>query len=297
MRRWLRAVALGAVAALAVAGCGTPEGTDGDLTDDWKLPAAPVVFQPANGVCHPFHQEIGYVTSYQPVDCGQQHLAETVHLGALTGAHAERGTPPAAGSAARQAAFAECHREATRALGADWRTGRLGLSVVFPSPNGWRGGARWFRCDLLERASLDRDAPQQRTAGLKGALKAASPLAYGCFKAELVSGDVRAMAPTSCARKHDAEFVGVYEAPAGSFAAFDKNDAKVHRECLKKVAAYAKVPDDGNLKYRAGTIAYQPDEDEWQDGNRGVKCFLWLSGKLTRSVKGGGTKALPIQYA
>ncbi|WDZ82343.1 septum formation family protein [Micromonospora cathayae] len=299
MRRWLRAGALGAVAALALAGCGVPEGTDGDLADDWKLPAAPAVFQPENGTCHPFHQQIGYVTSYQPVACTTEHLTETVHLGTLTGANAERSTPPPVGSTPRQAAYAECQREIARVLGADWRSGRIGLSIVFPSPAGWRGGARWFRCDLVEQTSLELDDPKKRTTSLAGALKPGSPLTYGCFNATLdAARRVDEMNPVACTKQHNAEFVGVHEAAAGSYAAFEKNDEKIHRACLKLVAKYAKLPDDSNLKYRSGTIAYQPDEDEWADGNRGVKCFVWTDKrKLTRSVKGGGTKALPIQYA
>jgi hypothetical protein len=56
------------------------------------------------------------------------------------------------------------------------------------------------------------------------------------------------------------------------------------------------VPDDANVQYRAGTIFYHPYEQEWKDGNRGVQCFLWVSDRsLTRSMKGAGSKALPIR--
>ena len=43
------------------------------------------------------------------------------------------------------------------------------------------------------------------------------------------------------------------------------------------------MPNNSDLQYRAGTIFYHPYEQEWQNGNRGVQCFLWLDDRnLTR---------------
>ena len=68
-----------------------------------------------------------------------------------------------------------------------------------------------------------------------------------------------------------------------------------HRACRTLIAKYAKVPDNGDLQYRAGSIYYHPYEREWRNGNRGVQCFLWVSDRnLTRSVKGAGAKGLPV---
>lgn len=56
------------------------------------------------------------------------------------------------------------------------------------------------------------------------------------------------------------------------------------------------MPDDGALVYRTGTYLYGPDEEQWAAGDRGVRCLLWLSNRdLTRSVKGAGTKGLPVR--
>ncbi|MEU8052609.1 septum formation family protein [Micromonospora haikouensis] len=295
MRRWWTAVAVSAGAALALAGCGTPAGLDGDLADDWRTMAAPTQFVPAAGTCHTVFADVGYLSGYNPVDCATSHRVETLHVGTLTGAAAELSAPPAAGSAGMKAVRAECDREVNKALGADWRAGRLFLSPVFPSRHAWSGGARWFRCDVSEVESVDDPSAVPRTGSLAGALKGASALAHRCFNPKIKKDDVQEMTPVACTRKHRVEFVGVYQAPDISFAQVDKNRMRIHKGCRTLIASYAKVPNNGDLEYRAGTIFYHPFEQEWKDGNRGVQCFLWVDRDLTRSVKGVGTRGLPVQ--
>ncbi|MEU4774394.1 septum formation family protein [Micromonospora sp. NPDC023644] len=295
MRRWWTAATVGAVAALALAGCGAPAGTDRDLTDDWPAPAAPQAFVPAAGVCHAAVQDVGYLTAYHPLDCALSHRTETVHVGTLTGAAADRATPPPAGSAGMRVARAECDTKVGEVVGGDWRSGRLGLSVVLPSPQAWGGGARWFRCDLSEQTSLDEASPKARTGSLKGALTGAAPLAHRCFNPKVRADDVREMVPVPCTSRHRAEFVGVWQAPDTTYDAFRRDNLKVHRACRTLIAKFARVPDNGDLQYRAGSIYYHPFEQEWRNGNRGVQCFLWVSDRsLTRSMKGAGTKGLPV---
>ncbi|MEH1100743.1 septum formation family protein [Micromonospora sp. CPCC 205561] len=294
MRRWWTAAAAGAVAALALTGCAAPAGTDRDLTDDWPGPAAPQAFVPAAGVCHVGAQDVGYLSAYHPVDCAQSHRTETVHVGTLTGAGADRSTPPPAGSEGMRAARGECDRKVNEVVGGDWRAGRLAVGVVLPSPQAWSGGARWFRCDLSEQTSLDEAGPKTRTGSLKGALTGAAPLAHRCFNPKVRADDIREMTPVSCTSKHRAEFVGVWQAPETSYDAFTRDNMKVHRACLTLIAKYAKVPDNGDLRYRAGSIYYHPHEREWRNGNRGVQCFLWVDRNLTRSMRGAGTKGLPV---
>jgi hypothetical protein len=295
MRRWLTSVALGGVAALALAGCVNPAGVDGDLTDDWAAFDEPTVFVPVAGTCHPRFQEIGFLSTYQPVDCGDTHTVETVHLGTFPGKDAERSTPPPAGSPGMRAAFRECDKKATGMLGADWRTGRLTLSVVPPSSYAWTGGARWYRCDLSEIESLDNNDLVARTSSLKDALRGPSPLSYGCFAPKLVDDEVEEMKAVVCSKPHRSEFAGIYTAPDVSYDAFEKSDERVRKGCLAVIASFAKVPNDGDLRYRTGWISYYPREDEWKAGDRGVHCFLWIGDRnLTRSLKRAGTKGLPI---
>ena len=61
------------------------------------------------------------------------------------------------------------------------------------------------------------------------------------------------------------------------------------------VGSKVRVPVDGKLRYRTGTSFQLPSEEAWTRGDRGVRCFFWSGGeKVTRSIRGGGTKALPV---
>ncbi len=296
MRRWWTATAVGVTAVLALAGCGGPGGVDRDLSDDWPALPAAKAFVPEAGACHATVQDVGYLSGYNPIDCTVSHRAETLHVGTLTGPDADRSAPPRAGSTGMRTARAECDQQATKAIGADWRSGRVILSVVFPSALAWTGGARWFRCDVSEVASLDDASITPRTATLRGALKPGSPLAFGCFTPKLVKDDIEEMRPVACTAKHHAEFVGVYQFPDVPYAQFQRSSERMHKSCRSLVAKYVNVPDNSDMQYRAGTIVYHPLEEEWKNGNRGVQCFLWLSNRaLTRSVKGAGSKGLPVR--
>ncbi|SCF48058.1 Septum formation [Micromonospora matsumotoense] len=296
MRRCGTAVATVAAAALALAGCVTPAGVDRDLTDEWPALAVPQVFVPTEGVCHTGVQDVGYLSGGNPVDCAGTHHTETMHVGILTGAPAGLTAPPATGSPAVRAVRAECDREVRREIGADWRAGRLGLTVVLPSAQGWTGGARWFRCDLGEISSIDEPGIRPRTGSLRGALADDTGLGLGCFNPKVTRDDVRAMKAVSCTAPHHAEFVGVWQAPDVSYAEFRRTADRTHRGCLGLIARHTGVPDNGDLKLRAGSIYYHPVEREWRSGNHGVQCFLWLSDRtLTRTLKNAGPHSLPLR--
>ncbi|MGR6321688.1 septum formation family protein [Micromonospora soli] len=300
MRRW-RGLVAAALSTVALAGCGTPAGLDGDLTDDWRPVGAVTQFAPKAGDCHLIAAPTSYLTSYQPVDCARAHLVETFHLGTFTGPLAERPTPPKVGSAALRPAFAECAAKATAFVGGDWRGARLTIQVVPPSPPGWQGGARWFRCDMYELNAIDgdpdyahgqSDLASQHAGSLRGALKGASPLAYGC----LTTTSWDSFLQTSCTKSHQYEYVGTWTAPDGRFEeAAAGRETSIHARCRTLVARYAKVPVDRALPYRTGTAFRLPSEEAWARGDRGIRCFYWSSGKkVTRSIRGGGPRVLPI---
>ncbi|MEH1013363.1 septum formation family protein [Micromonospora sp. CPCC 206060] len=296
MRRWLTAVALGGTVALALTGCANPAGVDGELTDDWAMVSEAKSFVPDAGVCLPSGDNPGLFSSYNPLDCAENHQIEVVHVGTLTGANAERTSPPPEDSPAAREAFAECDRAASTAVGAEWRGGRLSLNVGFPPPAGWAGGARWFRCDLAEITSLDDRSMVMRKGSLTGALKDGSALAHTCFSPKISGDDVEEMRPVSCTSKHRAEFAGTYTAPDTSYDAFVRNSEAIHKSCRKVIASFAKVPNDSRLVYRTGSIFYPPQEEAWDKGDRGVQCFVWVSNRdLTGSVKGNGAKLLPVR--
>jgi hypothetical protein len=295
MRRWWAGMATCAAATLALTGCaGGPAGVDGDLTNNWATIGAPEAFVPLSGVCHLRLHEAA-VNTYRPVDCVAPHRAETVHVGTLTGQDAGEQAPPPVGSPTFGSARAECEKKANELLGADWRTGRLALTVLVPQAEAWSGGARWYRCDLSEIESLDNDKPVPRTGSLKGALAGpASPLAHTCFNPKMIRDDINFMAPVPCDQPHHAEFAGIYLAPDTTLQEFSKDATSAHKACMGVIASFAKVPNNVDIGLRVGSIYYHPDEDGWLAGNRGVQCFLWVNDRdLTRSVKGAGPAALP----
>jgi hypothetical protein len=251
-------------------------------------------------VCHDAaYSASGPLEAFAPVDCAESHRAETVYVGTFAGAAAGGTAPPTKGSAEWRAAYAECDDRTRTFLGGDFRYGRLWLGVVLPSASGWRGGARWFRCDVFEVPNVEEfDDPVAREGSLKGALAAPSPLALGCFQVTAsADGSIDSMAASACTKAHNSEFVGVFTAPAGS--AYPKTDAdwtRMHTGCRTAVAGYVKVPNDDELRFRTGTVAVPNLQDDWQSGNTGVRCYLYLkAAKFTRSLKGAGSKALPAR--
>jgi len=297
MRRW------GLVAAslmlLAASGCGSGGDVDGDLTNDWGAMAAATAFQPAAETCHLSNfAKSGPRATYEEVDCDVLHRTETVYVGQFTSDAAE---PPDNSSAASRAAYRTCDEKTTEYVGGPWRHARLWIGVTHPSPPAWTGGARWFRCEVVELDSIEDDgALVQRTGSLRGVLvNGTSDLMLTCYAIKLDdAGAIDTMPPAKCTDKHNAEFAGLWEAPAK--ASYPKGDTaweEFHDGCRTVVAGYVGVPDDADLQYRTGVVSLPGNADVWAQGDHGVRCYLWLDGAaLTTSLKGAGVKALPVQF-
>lgn len=292
---------------LLLAGCALPDGVDADLVGGWAGMPEPVGFVPEAEVCHDdqFRDNVT-LSGYEPVPCDQRHVLDTVHVGRFDGEAADRSTPPPPGSPEMRTAYQECDSAATDYLGADHRHGRLWLGVALPTRYAWDGGARWFRCDLgVWRDHESRPELVRHDVELRGALAERSEVSLGCY-APIVASDeddgsedefIEEMKPVRCSDPHSAEFVGVWTAPDTSFPDLDNEDdwLRVHRECRSLVADYVGVPDDGDLEYRTGTIVTGLAEWEWEAGDRGFRCYLWLSDReFNESLKDAGTSGLPL---
>jgi hypothetical protein len=294
MRRWLVALALAGTTAATMSGCLRQHGADGDLTDDWPAIPAPRLFMPATDSCLPRITAIVQAGTYETVDCARNHLAEAVHVGMFTGPGGNAGNRPEPGSDMLRTARAECDQRAREVLGGDWHSARLTLNIALPSTTAWLGGARWYRCDLSETDSIDNTRPVNRTGSLRGAMIGDSPLTHRCFDPKLIGDNLNYMAPVLCTEPHRAEFVGVYVERDMTWVQFTKADQQVHRRCRALIANFASVPNNSDLPYRAGSIFYPPSQREWEEGDRGVRCFLWSDDrKLTRSMRGAGPQGLP----
>ncbi len=297
MRRWIAATAATATA-LVLAGCTElPAGTDGDVTNGWAAIAGPTPVTPPAGTCHEELQLTAGVRDHRPVPCTDLHATETVAVGTFAGRHRLAATTPEHGSGAELAAYQDCSKRASAFVGGPWRSGRIAVHVVLPSAQGWAGGARWYRCDVSE-ADLHTEGQRTRKGSMARGLVGTAPLGLHCFNPTIAGDGVERMTAVSCRKKHRAEFAGLWTAPAGlTYARMRGSDKRIAAGCRGVIARYAKVPNDANLQYRVGWIAYNPTEEEWDRGVRDLQCFLWLSRRTpTRSLKGGGTSGLPIQY-
>jgi hypothetical protein len=297
MRGKLIAAVLAGAVALWAGGCGGyPAGVDGDLTDNWPdLPPATLPV-PAALVCYP---DPGVDKLPAPVDCGSPHRIETVKVGMFTGDDATKDSPPPTGGPAQQRAYADCAQVARDFLGGDWRDGRLGLAVVFPTVRQWQAEGRFYRCDLVELGQLDSVEPAVRGGSLRGSLAGPRPAALACVNVTGAGGAIDAMVPIDCAAGHNGEYAGLFELSGGSYPATGSDREKAQLDgCRQVVAAYTGIPNDDKFRYRVGQIAYGFGKPAWDLGNRGVRCYLWMNGKTyTKSLKGAGPAGLPINFA
>jgi hypothetical protein len=294
MRRWVAATAGLAAVLVLGAGCtSNPPGTDGDITNGWSVIGAPSPFRPAPRGCHQDTGRIESLQEYVPFDCAGVHLRETYHVGTVTGA-AGTDEAPDDDSAIARTAYRECSDAATDFVGGPWRTGRLAFHVVWPARPAWAGGARWFRCDLTE-IDLDGRTRSGRTGSLAGSLAGRAAVRLRCFNATVEATSVKTMKPVACGIRHHAEFAGVWTAPDVSYAKQSTDHTRAARGCQRVIAKFARVPDNSDMKHRTGWISFNPTRAQWEQGERGVRCFLWFSDRrLTRSLKGAGPSALPI---
>lgn len=294
MGRALRSLVATVAAVGLLAGCADRGGLDGDLTDDWRALSAPGPFTPAAGVCQvaDFTPTLG-LDGYQPVGCDLPHRVETVHVGAFP---VDRAAPPAGGAPELRTAFADCDARANGYVGDNWRAGRLRLAVALPTAAGWAAGGRWYRCDLSEVDTVEAAARVvTRTGSLRDALRGASSLRLGCQR---VGGAARArtVTPVDCRTAHDAEFVGVWTAPDRPYPTRETDWAPLYTGCDTVLARYVNVPDDKMLRFRAGVVVRPPGAGRWAAGDRGVRCYLWLSDRtVTGSLRGAGPGRLPVR--
>ncbi|MGX6603850.1 septum formation family protein [Micromonosporaceae bacterium Da 78-11] len=301
LRTRLGLLAVVSAVLLLAGGCGKPGGVDGDLTNGWGAMTAATGFEPSALVCHGANfNAVGARGTYEEIDCKLRHRTETVYVGSYESPAADADEPPADGSAGAKRAYQICDQKTTTYVGGQWRNARLWIGVTHPSPAAWAGGARWYRCEVLELSSIEDDGGLvQRTGSLQGVLAdGTSELMLGCYAIQLDgNGAIAKMPGVGCPAKHNSEFVGLWYADDLSYPNDDAGWAKFHDGCRKLIATYVGVPDDKDLQYRTGVVSLPGGEDVWGLGDYGVRCYLWLDGtELTSSLKGKGVKSLPVQY-
>lgn len=304
--RVLAAVAALAVAASSVAGCTSPpEVGDGELGVDWAVLPTPSVPAPPLGCTQAEGTHVAaWTLDFLPgtaVDCVRPHLSETYYIGTLPAElDTDPNTVPTPGGARFRFAYTDCLTQATAFLGASPQASRLQIRPVMPSDRQWAGQARWFRCELLEVAGLDRVAVQ-RSGSLKGALDAAgdgghgSPLgSLATTCADVTLNDTRrevlSFTFTPCEREHDVELTGAATLAEGDGSyPGSRLGSLTYTGCVNAGAQYVGVSNGALLKPGSQTYTFASDltEEQWSAGVRAVWCFYGsTAARHTGSVKG-----------
>lgn len=291
-RRMVVAASLLAVTTLALVGCGAPAGVDGDLTNNWPAMAEAKVPVPPTAVCYDTAFDTTASAPFNPVDCAQTHHTETTFVGEFTGADASRSTPPLSGSQGRRTAFEACMKNTSDYIGGDYHAAMVYLGLVLPDSNAWKGGARWFRCDVTQFADPDNDN-EITTGSVKDGLTGDAKLAFPCMnvieQGSQYIGDNTP--PVPCTGSHSAEFVGLYTAPDKPWnddATARSNQAR--DACWDKLYSYVGSSNPSRL---IGLIWQNFNQDKWELGDRTVRCWAYDEGpthKFGESVKGIGTR-------
>lgn len=280
MRRGMLAAVM--VALLAASGCGVPEGTDGDLLDDWPGLPEPSMWIPEAGACYSV-EAVG--SNRGVVPCAEPHLTETVHVGAFDGEAAAAASPPPWYEQASRAAHQSCDDAARNFLGDNWQAGRLLLTVSVPAKDTWSAGGRWFRCDLRE---LDNDAAIDATGvprrgSLRNGLRGQRPLARSCYTADL---------PVDCSTRHELESAGLFHLTVAAYADVATTQRAARDGCLGVVARFVNVSRAQYRKY-ADWVVGATHNGESGHPVRVFRCFVQAKQTVNRSLKGVGPAGMP----
>lgn len=300
MRRVWVVVAACALALGTLTACTTslPAGVDGQLTDDWPAMAAAVTQTPVAGVCYSEQLQESWTGGYVGVACTTSHWTETAYVGTFTGATAARSVPPLAGSADLVTTYADCQAKSKDYLGGDWHTGYVWLSLTLPNSKAWKGGARWYRCELSTYShDLDTQSIQSKIS-LKGDLSGARTQAKTCRIVAVTSAGVFTKEDgVDCSAPHNGEFVGTWTAPAGPYPTSQSARFKmIGNGCVSLETSFLGINPDHSRYF----VEYYNDftEEQWNLGDRTTDCSVLGSTptgpnnvRFTGSLRGiGGAK-------
>jgi len=272
-----------------LAGCG-----EQSLTDTWPIPPAPQLQTPVVGACHhvsasPVARSLYYQLMRTVASCAEVHKSETIHVGQFTGDHAERLTPPPASGPGARLAYRECAEAAQETLGGDWHAAWTNLRVFVPSAAAWTGGARWFRCDLVQ-IDNDVNVVKDRSGSLRDGLRGQRPLAITCARYGVFNdGSVSGVSTAPCTSRHTAEFTGVLTVtPSGLARPDDDALGDAFDGCWELTARYLSVRLDRVPRALRGF--YWHDDDAWARGDQSFRCFVAVL-DIDKPIQPGATLA------
>jgi hypothetical protein len=289
-----RTLAVLALVLASVAGCAkVPAGVDKELVDDWAMMAEAKVPEPKPGDCWTTQSLnvqaiLGSSVAVAQALCDMTHVAETVYVGHFTGPLADADSPPVADRLADT--YAACDAELTKFLGGSWEEGQVRMIVYPATSTQWRGGARFFRCDVAS-VRTERGLLEPRTKTLQGTLQPGGELLLGCGTKIENNGAWSDVDPLACTAPHNIEFAGIAASVSGVYPPDTKaRQAAWGTACMNKIRAYTGIPDRNLAKANAGWGYWQVamTQTEWTFGNHNARCYITLPKKITRSLKGAG---------
>jgi hypothetical protein len=220
----------------------------------------------------------------QPVACQEQHTLETIASGKVDAA--ANPEPPGLASAVARDLYAGCETAAETYLGAPWRTRYTLLVLSLPSPDAWRQGATWYRCDL---ASSDFSA-QATTVPVTGTLQgSAKPIT--CLSFTYQGTAVRGIQPSDCTAPHHGELAGLIRLPDPDKAG-DALVTDLTNRCGPVVLRFL-----GSSRIATGLTYWFVHDDTVNALDRNVLCVVAVDqnrGTLVGSLRGIGAGAIPI---
>lgn len=297
-----RALGAALLTTLLLTSACTPAGGDGDLVDDWAALAAPAFQVSKAGDCLTGDLRAMYAKSYYrttPVECAAEHTLDVVAVADLPDA----AEPPGWDTDGSRAAHAACDKAVTEYVGGDWHTGALGIHVLLPSAEPWKGGLRAAVCSVFSLG--DAYGSMRRHQGvLRGVLSGDAPAALRCQQqdgsAQLERGfhrEITQLAPIDCAQPHDAEFVGLTRMPSGPKPSAETMDRLLGDGCWTRAAAFLALTESALSSRDDIAITFGTDVDgPWAAGDRVVRCFLIVpvASPVKGSLKGLGKRKLPV---
>ena len=303
MRRWYAATGLACSTFLVLAACSVPPGADGKLFDDWGPLGEAKVAVPVAGQCFTSSTSNAFRLEVSTFDaansCSVDHAVELAHVGEITGADANGDSVPTSDSPAGKAAYSGCATAVQEFLGAAWQTGRVHLLVGLPSEKQWAGGARYYRCDLVE-ISDEAGKVVTRKESLRDGLRGERAIALSCVNDFGDSDEsVDGIDFIACTGKHTAEFSGVFTVtPANrAYPGDDKLSDIVLDGCEQLAAKYLGLPNT-NIPEGLGWFSLGTSQDDWGQGNQSVRCYVGVFDRKRpiragATIKGLGNKPIP----
>jgi hypothetical protein len=201
-----------------------------------------------------------------PVDCSKAHTAETYLVSSFSGEYADAKVDD---EKLGSFVYDVCQNGFMDFLGGDEslvKRSTLTWAWFRPSEQGWKKGARWFRCDVIGGGEQSKEFVNL-PATAKGVLLGRPDDRWMvCAEGPTVTGAVK----IPCTQKHDWRAIStvVLGKPTDTYPGDHAIEVKTRDFCSDQVGAWLNYPVED---YEFGFTWFH--EGEWKAGNRRSICW------------------------